>query len=177
MLIARATSKRVRRWLDLHSSNWYSTPNCFQPTWVCVSYSTAWRYLLQLTTEAKYDRAIQKGKWLKVFDNDDFQQRVRYERQGNNQKHNKKINNTYCLEHHLSVMNLTLRLAVCIQYLPGWEFDWADKKPQMSRESLTLGSWKKELIITLQVYWYMSTKKCAAIVPVCPCTNPYSPTF
>ena len=50
---------------------------------VCVSYSTAWRYLIQLTSEAMYDRAIRAGKWLWVFDNVNFQQRVRHERQGN----------------------------------------------------------------------------------------------
>ena len=107
---------------------------------MCVSYSTAWRYLLQLTTEAKYDRAIQEGKWLWVFDNVNFQQRVRHERQGNNQNIIKNYynNNTNCIERHSSMMNLTSRLAVRIKYLPGWEFDWADKKPQRSRESLTI---------------------------------------
>ena len=35
-------------------------------------------------------------------------------------------------------MNLTSRLAVRIKYLPDWEFDWADKKPQRSRESLNI---------------------------------------
>ena len=36
------------------------------------------------------------------------------------------------------MMNLTSRLAVRIKYLPDWKFDWEDKKPQRSRESLTI---------------------------------------
>ena len=36
------------------------------------------------------------------------------------------------------MMNLTSRLAVRIKYLPDYEFDWTDKKPQRSRESLTI---------------------------------------
>ena len=33
--------------------------------------------------------------------------------------------------------NLTARLAVRIEDLPTWDFDWSDKEPQRSRSSLT----------------------------------------
>ena len=35
------------------------------------------------------------------------------------------------------MLNLTARLAVRVENLPSWEFDWADNRPQRSRSSLT----------------------------------------
>ena len=35
------------------------------------------------------------------------------------------------------MLNVTARLAVRIEDLPDWEFDWGDCKPQKSRSSLT----------------------------------------
>ena len=42
------------------------------------------------------------------------------------------------------MMNFTSRLAVRIKYLPDWDFDWADKKPQRSRQSLTISDLPSE---------------------------------
>ena len=49
---------------------------------VCVSYQTAWKYLQQLTTEARYHEIVQSGHWQWVFDNLNMNQRVRHEREG-----------------------------------------------------------------------------------------------
>ena len=43
-----------------------------------------------------------------------------------------------CHTHHSTMLNLTACLAVKIQNLPSWSFDWSDAQPQYSRESLTL---------------------------------------
>ena len=37
------------------------------------------------------------------------------------------------------MLNATARLAVSIENLPDWDFDWNDCTPQCSRESLTIG--------------------------------------
>ena len=39
---------------------------------------------------------------------------------------------------HSSMLNITSRLAVQIQHLPGWTVDWSDETPQRSRSSLTI---------------------------------------
>ena len=36
---------------------------------VCVSHMTAWKYLRQLTQEAKYLDVVRQGHWLWVYDN------------------------------------------------------------------------------------------------------------
>ena len=41
-------------------------------------------------------------------------------------------------DQHLSMLNLTSRLAIRLRYFPDWEFDWSDNSPQRSRDSLTL---------------------------------------
>lgn len=81
---------------------------------------------------------IQAGKWLWVFDNINFQQRVRHEHQGNQTIRNNINIDIQCSDRHSSMMSPTSRLAVCIRYLPDWEFDWTDKKLQRIRESLNI---------------------------------------
>lgn len=49
---------------------------------VCVSYSTAWRYLRQLITESRCEEMIRTGHWQWVYDNVNIHQRVRHEREG-----------------------------------------------------------------------------------------------
>ena len=39
---------------------------------------------------------------------------------------------------HSSMMNVTSRLAIRIRYIPDFEFDWSDKTPQRSRQSITI---------------------------------------
>ena len=41
------------------------------------------------------------------------------------------------LEHHLTMLNLTARIAVQMQNLPPWDVDWTDSQPQRHRSSLT----------------------------------------
>ena len=38
------------------------------------------------------------------------------------------------------MLNLTARLALKIQNLPNWDFDWSDTRPQQSRQSLTISN-------------------------------------
>ena len=104
---------------------------------VCASYVCAWKYLRQLTVEARYQELIQTGHWLWNFDNVNLQQRVRHEREG-----------TYTTLHlftvyfrnadkHAHMLNITSRIAIRIRHLPTWEFDWSDTTPQCSHASLT----------------------------------------
>ena len=39
---------------------------------------------------------------------------------------------------HSSMMNVTSRLAIRIRHIPDFEFDWSDKTPQRSRQSITI---------------------------------------
>ena len=48
---------------------------------VCVSYTTAWKYLRQLTIESRYLDIVQDGHWIWAYDNLNI--RVRHERDGN----------------------------------------------------------------------------------------------
>ena len=45
-----------------------------------MSYTTSWKYLMALTTEARYQEVIRSGQWM--WDNLNIHQRVRHERQG-----------------------------------------------------------------------------------------------
>lgn len=47
-----------------------------------MSYTTSWKYLMALTTEARYQEVIRSGQWMWVYDNLNIHQRVRHERQG-----------------------------------------------------------------------------------------------
>lgn len=38
------------------------------------------------------------------------------------------------------MLNLTARLALKIQNLPNWDFEWSDTRPQRSRQSLTISN-------------------------------------
>ena len=49
---------------------------------VCMSYSTTWNYLRQLTTQARYSDMVREGHWIWVYDNLNMHQRVRHERTG-----------------------------------------------------------------------------------------------
>ena len=49
---------------------------------VCVSHTTAWKYLRKLTDEAMYLNRIQDGHWIWAYDNLNIYQRVRHERYG-----------------------------------------------------------------------------------------------
>ena len=49
---------------------------------ICMSHTSAWDYLLKLTTDAKYKQKVQEGHWLWVYDNLNVHQKVRHERQG-----------------------------------------------------------------------------------------------
>ena len=51
-------------------------------TGICMSHTSAWNYLLKLTTDAKYKQKVQEGHWLWVYDNLNLHQKVRHERQG-----------------------------------------------------------------------------------------------
>lgn len=39
---------------------------------------------------------------------------------------------------HSKMLNIIARLAVRIRHFPDWEFDWADTRPQMNRDLLTI---------------------------------------
>ena len=102
----------------------------------------AWKYLTQLTVEARYQELIQTGHWLWNFDNINLQQSVRHEQEGT-------YSNTYNVTMHLftvyfrnadkhaHILNITSRIAIRIRHLPNWEFDWSDTIPQCSRALLT----------------------------------------
>ena len=42
---------------------------------ICLSYTTSWKYLLQLTAEARYDHLVRSGFWVWIFDNVNLQQK------------------------------------------------------------------------------------------------------
>ena len=48
---------------------------------VCTSHTMAWKYLRQLTTEARYLETIRSGHWIWVYDNLNLHQRIRHERE------------------------------------------------------------------------------------------------
>ena len=45
------------------------------------------------------------------------------------------------LDKHNSMLNVTSHIAVRLQNLPDWNVDWADSRPQHSRESLTISNY------------------------------------
>lgn len=49
---------------------------------LCVSYTSVWKYLKQLTAEARFLEIVREGHWLWVYDNLNLHQHVRHERQG-----------------------------------------------------------------------------------------------
>ena len=88
---------------------------------VCTSYNTMWKYLKQLTNEARYLEMIRSGHWLWVYDNLNLMQSIRHEREGmyiiqNCTTYEKLSHNTShtMIDHHSSMMNVTSRLAVKI---------------------------------------------------------------
>ena len=108
---------------------------------VCVSYKCAWKYLRQLTLEARYQELIQSRHQMWVYDNINAQQRIRHEREGI--RIIKYIQSLYTrvyltTDQHAHMLNVTSRLAVNIRYTQEEQFDWSDDKPQKSMESLFL---------------------------------------
>ena len=52
---------------------------------VCVSYTTAWKYLKKLSIESRFLEIVRDGHWIWAYDNLNFNIRVRHERDGNQQ--------------------------------------------------------------------------------------------
>lgn len=93
MLIARATNKQVRALkINIHCNNYTLKTLQFRAhvqaitvlnlAGLCVSYTSVWKYLSQLTTQAQFLDIIREGHWLWVFDNLNVHQCIRHERQG-----------------------------------------------------------------------------------------------
>ena len=113
---------------------------------MCVSYSGAWKYLKQLTTEARFLDVVRDGHWQWVYDNLNYLMHIRHERQG---RYTTLVLSPYniimiiyeylvYIDVHSSMMNVTTRLAVRIRFLPEFPFSWSDTSPQKSRQSLTI---------------------------------------
>ena len=49
---------------------------------VCVSYSGVWKYLKQLTTEARFLDIVRDGHWQWVYDNLNYLQHIHHEHEG-----------------------------------------------------------------------------------------------
>lgn len=47
-----------------------------------VSYTSVWKYIKQLTTEAKFLEIVREGNWLWVYDNLNVYQQKRHEQEG-----------------------------------------------------------------------------------------------
>ena len=72
-----------------------------------------------------------------MFDNVNIHQRVRHEREGKaTHVRTYFISRLFFSECHSSMLNITARLAIRFRHLPDWEFDWSDRSPQRSRQSL-----------------------------------------
>ncbi len=57
--------------------------NCLNHAGICVSHTTTWKYLKQLTQQSRYTELLREGHWIWVFDNLNIHQKVRHERDGN----------------------------------------------------------------------------------------------
>ena len=68
--------------INMHTLPFLQAITVLNHAGVCVSYQTAWKYVQQLTTEARYQEAVHSGHWQWVFDNVNMHQRVRHEREG-----------------------------------------------------------------------------------------------
>ena len=49
---------------------------------VCLSYDAIWGYLRQLASDARFLDVVKTGRWMWVYDNLNFHQPVRHEREG-----------------------------------------------------------------------------------------------
>ena len=49
---------------------------------ICLSYDMTWTYLKRLSEEADYQGQVKEGHWLWVYDNFNYHQTTRHERQG-----------------------------------------------------------------------------------------------
>ena len=43
---------------------------------ICLSYTTSWKYLLQLIAEARYDVPVRTWLWVWIFDNVNLHKKV-----------------------------------------------------------------------------------------------------
>ncbi len=64
---------------------------------VCASYTTAWKYLKALTTEARYLETIRSGHWIWAYDNLNLKQHIRHEREGKS---------VHVIEHYTQLITL-----------------------------------------------------------------------
>lgn len=78
MLVARSTNSQVGTYTKLMRNILI-----MNHAGICVSYVTTWKYLKQLTDQARYTELVREGHWLWVFDNVNMHQKVRHEREGN----------------------------------------------------------------------------------------------
>ena len=51
---------------------------------LCLSYDATWKHLLKLTEKAQFPVLVREGHWVWMYDNLNFQNKIRHERSGNN---------------------------------------------------------------------------------------------
>ena len=54
---------------------------------VCLSYDATWKYLLKLSEKAQFPEIVGDGHWIWMYDNLNFQQKIRHEPSGNTKVH------------------------------------------------------------------------------------------
>ena len=83
---------------------------------ICLSYHQTMEWVKRLARETARDSTLKEGHWIVVFDNVNFQKRVRHERQ----------------HRHTESWNFTSRLAVRVAKIPPPEIEAKVDKPQGS---------------------------------------------
>ena len=73
----------------------------------CVSYTTAWKYLKQLTQEARYLDAVREGHWQWVYDDLNYLLSIWHEREGS-------YIHSVCKEVLIIVLERSLCMHVCV---------------------------------------------------------------
>ena len=51
---------------------------------LCLSYDATWKHLLKLTEKAQFSVVVREGHWIWIYDNLNFQKKIRHERSGDN---------------------------------------------------------------------------------------------
>ena len=121
-----------------------------------LSYSTAWRYLNNLITDAKFTGGIHSGRMLWAYDNLNVHKSVHHEREGNSctctctftamyNTHSNSLTFSCPSDKHNCMLNVTSRLAVRLENLPNWNVDWADSQPQRTCQSLNISDFLASL--------------------------------
>ena len=109
---------------------------------LCLSYDATWKHLLKLTEKAQFPVVVREGHWVWIYDNLNFQKKIRHERSGDNriiiQLHNFTHISITLDIHRPDMNNVTSRLAVQIKHIPEGQVDWSDTKPQRSLNDLTI---------------------------------------